>query len=153
MTKKAAAQDEDDEASVDSSVASLDKDLQALALNGMNIDADLNMWSSFRGSFSVQKRVSLERIGKSKRFTGAKIEKFDGAEEYEDSLHKLSPAEEEDIHQWNVRLGREQVFGRYYYPEQWELREMDTIRKFFKLENPDISHAMVSTHYFCCLIL
>lgn len=156
MNRKTAPQDKDDEASVNSSVASLDKDLQAL--NEMDIDADFNTWSSFRGSFSMQKRASLAQIGKGKRSLGMKIESFDDSlhsiqegEVDEDPLHKLSPAEEKDINQWNKRLGRDQVFSRYYWPEQWELREMNTIQKFLKLENPNTSQSMVSI--FCCQIL
>mmetsp|Transcript_2232 Transcript_2232/g.4061 ORF Transcript_2232/g.4061 Transcript_2232/m.4061 type:complete len:613 (-) Transcript_2232:78-1916(-) len=157
MSKHAAPQDKDDEASLDSSVASLDNDLQAL--NEMDIDADFNMWSSFRGSFSVQKRASLQEIGNSKRSSGGstaaavlmgtKNDKFDDSlvsikeiEVNEDPLHNLSPAEQKDIQQWNVRLGREQVFSRYYFPEQWELRELGTIQKFLKLEKPNTSHLM-----------
>ena len=165
MSKHAAPQDKDDEASLDSSVASLDNDLQAL--NEMNIDADFNMWSSFRGSFSAQKRASLQEIGNSKRSSkggtaaavlmGTKNDKFDDSlvsikeiEVNEDPLHNLSPAEQKDIQQWNVRLGREQVFSRYYFPEQWELRELGTIQKFLKLEKPNTSHLMVSIY--CCLM-
>ncbi len=154
MNRKTAPQDKDDEASVDSSVASLDRDLQAL--KEMDIDADFNTWSSFRGSFSVQKRASLEMIGKSKRSMRTKIDNFEESidsiqevEADEDPLHNLSPAEEKDINQWNARLGREQVFSRYYFPEQWELREMNTIQKFLKLENPNISQSMVSRLLFC----
>ncbi len=140
----AAPQDKDDEASVDSSVASLDKDLQALSK--MDIDANFNTWSSFRGSFSVQKRASLAQIGKSKRSMRIDIEKFDDSiddikevEVYEDPLQKLTPAERTDINQWSIRLDSEQVFSRYYFPEQWELKEMNTIQKFLKLENPNTS--------------
>mmetsp|Transcript_6123 Transcript_6123/g.8926 ORF Transcript_6123/g.8926 Transcript_6123/m.8926 type:complete len:446 (+) Transcript_6123:247-1584(+) len=147
MNRTAAPQDKDDEASVDASVASLDKDLQAL--NEMDIDADFNMWSSFRGSFSVQRRASLQLIGKNKRSMRTKNDNFDDSidsiqevEANEDPLHKLSPAEEKEINQWNVRLGREQVFSRYYFPEQWELREMNTVQKFLKLEKPNTSHSM-----------
>ncbi|KAL7499451.1 hypothetical protein ACHAWT_006986 [Skeletonema menzelii] len=154
MFKKAHPQDKDDEASVDSSVASLDKDLQAL--NEMDIDADFNMWSSFRGSFSIEKRASLEQIGNSMRSSasggstsallqGTKNEKFNDSlvsineiEVQEDPLQKLSPAEQKDIHQWNVRLGREQVFSRYYFPERWELNELNNIQKFLKLEKPNM---------------
>ena len=162
MFKKAPPQDKDEEESVDSSVASLEMDLQAL--NEMDIDADFNMWSSFRDSFSVQKRASLEQIGNSKRSSGASsaavlmgtknenkfdeslvsIQEIEVEVQEEDPRHKLSPAEQKDIHQWNVRLGREQVFSRYYFPEQWELKELSTIQKFLKLENPNTSHAMVS---------
>jgi hypothetical protein len=160
MPKQAAPQDKDDEASFDSSVASLDMDLQAL--NEMDIDADFNMWSSFRNSFSVEKRATLQEIGNSQRSSGgstaaavlmgSKNEKFDGSlhsslnsiiEEVdlnEDPLHQLSPEEQKDIHQWNARLAREQVFSRYYFPEQWELRELSTIQKFLKLENPNTAH-------------
>jgi len=153
MPKTADPQDKDDEASFDSSAASLDMDLQAL--NEMDIDADFNMWSSFRNSFSVEKRASLQEIGNSKRSSGgssaaavlmgSRNEKFDESlisiKETDsndgDPLHQLSPAEQKDIHQWNARLAREQVFSRYYFPEQWELRELGTIQKFLKLENPN----------------
>lgn len=161
MSKQAAPQD--DEASTNSSLASLDKDLQTL--NEMNIDSDFNIWSSFRDSFSVQKRASLEVIGNSKRSSGGSAaavvmgQKNDKL--YNESLvsitevdlptdpieNNLSPAEQKDINQWNARLAREQVFSRYYFPEQWEQREMSTIQDFLKLQNPNTATGfMVRLH-------
>lgn len=168
MPKQPEPQDKEDEASVNSSLASLDADLQAL--NNMDIDADFNVWSSFRGSFSVEKRASLEQIGNSKRSSakstaaadsmGAKNEKHDDSlvsikevESNENPLHQLSPAEQKDIQQWNARLAREQVFSRYYFPEQWELREMGTIQKFLNLENPNTTTFVVSIILLCLLCI
>ena len=156
---------QDDEASINSSIASLDTDLQAL--NEMDIDADFNLWSSFRGSFSVQKRASLESIGSRKRSSGASTsavlmgqknhDKFEDSlvsiaevDVPEDPFKQLSPAEQKDIQQWNARLAREQVFSRYYFPEHWELREMSTIQKFLKLENPNSSPGFMVRN--CCAV-
>jgi len=152
MSKQAAPQD--DEASTNSSLASLDKDLQTL--NEMNIDSEFNIWSSFRDSFSVQKRASLEVIGNSTRSSGASTAAALVMGQKNDKLNNeslvsitevdlptdpiennLSPAEQKDINQWNARLAREQVFSRYYFPEQWEQREMKTIETFLKLQNPN----------------
>lgn len=158
MFKKAAPppppQDEGDEASIDSSQASLEDDLQAL--KNMDIDADFNQWSSFKGSFSVQKRESLRVIGNNKRaMLGAKNNEDslhaieETGEVKEDPLLKLSPAEQEDINKWQYRLKREQVFSRYYFPEQWELREMSTIQEFLNLQDPNASYFTVSTSHIC----
>lgn len=48
----------------------------------------------------------------------------------------LSCAERRDIRSWAVRLEREQVFSRYYFPEAWELREKGAIQKEFLLNEP-----------------
>ena len=37
---------------------------------------------------------------------------------------------------WNMRLTRDQVYGRYYFPEAWEMREMKSIEKFLELQDP-----------------
>ncbi len=162
MSKQAAPQD--DEASTNSSLASLDKDLQTL--NEMNIDSEFNIWSSFRDSFSLQKRASLEVIGNSKRSSGASTAAALVMGQKNDKLNNeslvsitevdlptdniennLSPAEQKDINQWNARLAREQVFSRYYFPEQWEQREMKTIETFLKLQNPNTATGfMVRLH-------
>lgn len=52
------------------------------------------------------------------------------------SFSVLTPGEQRDIRAWNIRMARETVFSRFYYPEQWELRELKTIEKFLELENP-----------------
>ena len=60
-----------------------------------------------------------------------------------DDLHvafsSLSVAEQKDIRAWNVRLAREQVFSRYYFPKQWELRENKTIEQDLMLKDPKAS--------------
>ena len=60
----------------------------------------------------------------------------------------LSCAERRDIRSWAVRLEREQVFSRYYFPEAWELREKEAIQKEFLLNEP----LKVQEKYFgsCC---
>ena len=78
------------------------------------------------------------------------IDAIKEVEVHEDPLHKLTPAERKDINLWSIRLKREQVFSRYYFPEQWELREINTILKFLKLENPSTTHSTVSKDS-CCL--
>lgn len=35
-----------------------------------------------------------------------------------------------------MRLTRDQVYGRYYFPEAWEMREMKSIEKFLELQDP-----------------
>ena len=161
--------DEGDAASVDSSQASLDDDLQTL--KNMDIDADLNQWSSFRGSFSIKKRESLKAIGNSKRSIIARKDKAAllldtkndaslvsikeiGIDEDDDPL-KLTPVEQKDIRKWDARLSREQVFSRYYFPERWESREMKTIQSFLNLDNRNNSSFKVRVihiymHYVCC---
>eukprot|EP01082_Thalassiosira_pseudonana_P013584 g11955.t1 g11955 contig6:930768-931331(+) len=61
-----------------------------------------------------------------------------------DDLHvafsSLSVAEQKDIRAWNVRLAREQVFSRYYFPKQWELRENKTIEQDLMLKDPQSKH-------------
>jgi hypothetical protein len=48
----------------------------------------------------------------------------------------LSAAERRDIRSWAVRLERKQVFSRYYFPEKWETREKEAIRKELMLTEP-----------------
>eukprot|EP00804_Cyclotella_cryptica_P001785 CCRYP_018588-RB/>CCRYP_018588-RB protein AED:0.29 eAED:0.29 QI:100/1/1/1/0.8/0.66/6/1051/628 len=48
----------------------------------------------------------------------------------------LSAAERRDIRSWAVRLERKQVFSRYYFPEQWEIKEKEAIRKELMLTEP-----------------
>lgn len=44
-----------------------------------------------------------------------------------------------------MRLTRDQVYGRYYFPEAWEMREMKSIEKFLELQDPrEIPWFMVS---------
>lgn len=50
------------------------------------------------------------------------------------SFSTLTAGERRDLRQWEARLGRETVFSRYYFPEQWEMRELSTVQKFLELD-------------------
>jgi hypothetical protein len=54
------------------------------------------------------------------------------------SFSELTPDEQRDIRAWNIRLSRDTVFSRYYFPEQWELRELKTIENFLDLSNDEV---------------
>lgn len=54
---------------------------------------------------------------------------------------ELTPGERRDLRGWNLRLSREPVFSRYYFPEKWEQREMETLRGFLELVESPVSWA------------
>ncbi|KAL7538282.1 hypothetical protein ACHAWF_006043 [Thalassiosira exigua] len=135
-------------------------------LNEMDIDRDFNAWSEFRSSFAVRggrqslaslvSRSSLKSSTSTTPVVLGKQNKFDASEhsiaesDLEESVGKnrrdhgsldvsfssLTPAEKRELRTWNTRLTRDVVFSRYYFPQQWELREMDTLKKFLEIENP-----------------
>ena len=61
-------------------------------------------------------------------------EKKDASPSLDISFSTLTAGERQDIRSWNTRLHRDTVFSRYYFPEQWELRELKTIEKFLELD-------------------
>jgi hypothetical protein len=165
-----AALDHDD-VSDDESAAEIEEDL--LILKAMDIEHDFNSWSDFRSTLSVPgKRDSLESlfsrssiIHKSRRkasdFSEGSIsidenefndseedDTFDVSGSRSDGNHvsysSLTPGEQRDIRAWNIRLSRDTVFSRYYYPEHWELRELKTIENFLDLINHEAQCLYVS---------
>ena len=50
------------------------------------------------------------------------------------SFSTLTAGERRDLRQWDARLGRDTVFSRYYFPENWEMRGLSTIQKFLELD-------------------
>lgn len=137
---------------------SLEDDLKML--NEMNIDQDFNIWGDFRSSFAVKgRRESLDSLMGSRSSTRVSItDKSVAIPEDSDnrssdlsdhhaidhsasldldvSLSALTSGEKRDLRAWNIRLARDTVFSRYYFPEQWELRELKTLENFLRLENP-----------------
>lgn len=65
------------------------------------------------------------------------------------SFSALTQGEMRDIRAWNLRIARDTVFSRYYFPEQWELRELKTIEKFLELENPHECPWFMVSIFFC----
>ena len=115
--------------------------LQSLREKSMRVSAHLRSTSS-RNDVSGDEIFGLDGI-----------EKYDCGDEPEDApsdntdddtdqdqplevLFSLTPGEYRDIRAWNARLSREVVFSRYYFPEQWELRELKTLVTFLELEDP-----------------
>ena len=133
----------------DDSAAEIEEDL--LTLKAMDIEHDFNSWSDFRSTLSIPKRESLEslfsRSSIAYKTTREGSEIFNDSEEDDTfdyasgsgsdsnyvSFSSLTPGERRDIRAWNIRLSRGTVFSRYYFPEQWELRELKTIENFLDL--------------------
>lgn len=143
---------QDHDAADDDSAAESEDDLNIL--KEMNIDHDFNVWSDLRSL-----RVSVSsNLGTTPVVPGVKndsdesngkdnIQGIDSSAHfgltssaYSDTLSvsfsRLTPEEKRGIRAWNIRLSKETVFSRYYFPEQWELRELKTIEKFLQLEDP-----------------
>jgi hypothetical protein len=148
----------------DDSTAEIENDLTTLAA------MDLSLWSDFRSSFAVpDKRLSLESLFlKSQTIStrnlssltggiGIDEDDFDDSEEndtfedsgsgssgYHVSFSSLTPGEQRDIRAWNIRLSRETVFSRYYFPEIWEQRELKAIANFLDLNDNEARCLYVS---------
>lgn len=162
----------------DDSAAEIEEDL--LTLKAMDIEHDFNSWSDFRSTLSIPKRESLEslfsRSSIAYKTTREASEIFEGSisiaegdfndSEEDDtfdyasgsdsdsnyvSFSSLTPGERRDIRAWNIRLSRGTVFSRYYFPEQWELRELKTIENFLDLINHEVQCLYVSfiQQYLC----
>ena len=162
-----------DDASGGDSAAVIDNDSENLAV--MDIENDLSLWSDFRRSLAVpDKRSSLENLflqssDASKRNLNMSSLSLDGVDgddvddsEKNDNLNKdgdsgfgsscnnvsfssLSPGELRDIRAWNMRLSRETIFNRYYFPEQWEQKELKTIGHILDLSDREAQHLYVSS--------
>ena len=52
------------------------------------------------------------------------------------SYSGLTEVERRDIAAWHLRISCDAVFGRYYFPERQELRELKAIQEFLELEPP-----------------
>lgn len=156
----------------DDSAAEIEEDL--LTLKAMDIEHDFNSWSDFRSTLSVTtERDSLASLFSRSSIVykatreaseisevSISIAEDDVNDNEEDdtfdyasgsgsdgnhvSFSSLSPGERRDIRAWNIRLSRDTVFSRYYFPEQWELRELKTIEKFLDLINNEVQCMYVS---------
>lgn len=126
----------------------------------MQEDEDVNEWSDawaeFRRALAEGERESLDAVvSRSRRHLhGA----GDGEDDDDDdapgrdagarsaggralgvAYAGLTAGERHELSGWNKRIAREEVFGRYYFPEHWELRELQTIMKFLELEDSNDS--------------
>eukprot|EP00578_Thalassiosira_sp_NH16_P013609 CAMPEP_0181113522 /NCGR_PEP_ID=MMETSP1071-20121207/20392_1 /TAXON_ID=35127 /ORGANISM="Thalassiosira sp., Strain NH16" /LENGTH=516 /DNA_ID=CAMNT_0023197565 /DNA_START=216 /DNA_END=1763 /DNA_ORIENTATION=- len=68
----------------------------------------------------------------------------DNVQQLDVSFSTLTPGEMRDIRAWNIRMARETVFSRYYFPEQWEIREMKTLEKFLEVGNSHEAPALMN---------
>mmetsp|Transcript_50356 Transcript_50356/g.107241 ORF Transcript_50356/g.107241 Transcript_50356/m.107241 type:complete len:616 (+) Transcript_50356:155-2002(+) len=131
-------------------------------LNDMNIDQDFNIWGDFRGSDAMGQRDSLKSLISGSLTVSAseqsRCQRDSDESKEKDSSHEidsgdrslsvsfsaLTSGEKREIRSWNIRLSRETVFSRYYFPEQWELREMKTVVEFLELENPNNTSSLLN---------
>ena len=169
-----------DDASDDNSAAEIENDLAILA--AMDIDNDFSLWSDFRRSLAVpERRASLEslflqsstaskrNLNMSSLSSGLDIDGDDADDSEKDdnfkedsefgsscnnvSFSSISPGELRDIRAWNIRLSREIAFSRYYFPEQWEQRELKTIANFLDLNDHEAQGLYVSCiRQYSCLV-
>mmetsp|Transcript_14754 Transcript_14754/g.31269 ORF Transcript_14754/g.31269 Transcript_14754/m.31269 type:complete len:619 (-) Transcript_14754:64-1920(-) len=136
------------------STAEIEDDLEILKEMEI-IDEDFNAWSEFRsevgrrgeegGRGSMESLATLSAKWKSSgsnqggdgSHTKEKVkrDKISDAK-LQVSFSRLTRGEKRDIRAWEIRLARETVFSRYYFPEQWEVREMTTLQEFLDLKNP-----------------
>ena len=104
-------------------------------------------WEEFRRAIAAPGRTeSLQDLVSRRQLSLAAINDDDDGSDDDDEKEAaqqlgiayggLTAAERRDVWAWHVRLSRAEVFGRYYFPEQWEWREMETIRKFLALKDP-----------------
>lgn len=97
--------------------SSSDDLMEELAAVDLDSD-DYNVWGDFRNSIP-QRQDQLERMNTINL----------------SFVDSLTATEKREIRAWERRLTRDQVFSRYYCPEQWEVREMNTIEKFLSLDS------------------
>ena len=154
-------QDDDDADDDEYSEAEIENDLAIL--NGMNIEEDFNTWSSFRSSFIANPRKQRDSLTSLFSQSSKRLITTGGSMRFESSIDELNIYDDDDdddhdddnagdhvmeefntsttqfewrdIRAWNMRLSRETVFSRYYFPEHWELRELKTIESFLDLNN------------------
>lgn len=131
-------------------------------LGEMDIDQDFNVWSEFRKTVSSRggsdsfrsfvfqassRKLSGDALNSQESKLSTPLGEVDDGEEKpvhaenkDNSLvvsfPKLTAFEQRDIRTWDIRISRDTVFSRYYFPELWELRELETLKDFFELENP-----------------
>jgi hypothetical protein len=109
-------------------------------------------WSDFRDAFSPAEKESLHRLSlrSSASLSHMGVSALTPRDNYDNDepesnqrnseaaasdsslnvgFSPLSTDERRDIRTWAVRVERKQVFSRYYFPEQWELREKEAIQK------------------------
>ena len=122
----------------------------------MQEDKDVNEWSDawaeFRRALAEGERESLESVVSRRNIHIASDSEDEDAVPGLDSsagstgshalgvsYAGLTTGERNDILGWNTRIAREEVFGRYYFPKHWELRELQTIKKFLELADSNQS--------------
>ena len=52
------------------------------------------------------------------------------------SFSRLNEQEVNHLRTWKRRLKRTEVFDKYYFPQKWETKEMESLISFFGLEDP-----------------
>ena len=102
-------------------------DAIARILGEMDIDADYNCWTSFRASMSMNQSSSL----------GSPLRSGDLADivegEAKDDADQLTEVERAYIDKWSRRVGREEVYSRFYRPVPREIREVQNLAAFLGL--------------------
>eukprot|EP00585_Thalassiosira_rotula_P008715 CAMPEP_0196136728 /NCGR_PEP_ID=MMETSP0910-20130528/4940_1 /TAXON_ID=49265 /ORGANISM="Thalassiosira rotula, Strain GSO102" /LENGTH=614 /DNA_ID=CAMNT_0041397063 /DNA_START=35 /DNA_END=1879 /DNA_ORIENTATION=+ len=134
---------QDHDNSNDDSAAEMENNFKIL--DEMNIDKDFNVWGDFRKSVSLKKESLKSQKSQQMKTSVQSISESDAEEIKEDESNRdrlsvafsaLTPDEKRDIRAWNMRLTKDTVFSRYYFPEQWELREMTAVAESLELKDP-----------------
>mmetsp|Transcript_37060 Transcript_37060/g.75520 ORF Transcript_37060/g.75520 Transcript_37060/m.75520 type:complete len:196 (-) Transcript_37060:2330-2917(-) len=99
----------------------------ARILGEMDIDADFNCWTSFRASMSITTSSSVASPARSADLGSI------GEGEAEDDADQLTESEQAYIDKWSRRVGREEVYSKYYHPVPREAREVQSLAAFLGL--------------------